>query len=90
MATQLIIIFLIGISKESRFRISSSIIYIAVVLSCSFVRLNSYRSFNFTSHPNHEIPVPELVTYNERYLPVDGDQCWAIMECSQKFTKLSS
>jgi hypothetical protein len=82
-SSQLLIIFLIGYIRAPRIQINSVIIYSTVVLSIfSLVRLNSYKSFDFFTHPNHEIPVPELVAYNDRFLPKDGDQCWSAIECS--------
>ena len=82
-SSQLLIIFLIGYIRAPRIQINSVIIYSTVVFSIfSLVRLNSYKSFDFFTHPNHEIPVPELVAYNDRFLPKDGDQCWSEIKCS--------
>ena len=82
-ATQLLLVFIIGYSRMPRFNFHSGIIYIAVIFSIiSLVRLNSYKSFNAFSHPKHGIPVPELVSYDNRYIPKEGDQCWSVIECS--------
>lgn len=82
-ATQLLLVFIIGYSRVPRFNFHSGIIYIALIFSIvSLVRLNSYKSFNAFSHPTHVIPVPELVSYYNRYIPKEGDQCWSVIECS--------
>jgi len=82
-ATQLLLVFLIGYSSTPRIQLSSGIIYAAVIFSIiSLVRLNSYKSFDPFSHPRHDIPIPELVLYNNRFVPKEGDQCWSISECS--------
>ena len=82
-ATQLLLVFLVGYSRRPRTNLHSGIIYIAVIFSIvSLVRLNSYKSFDAFSHPKHNIPVPELVSYNNRFIPKEGDQCWSVSECS--------
>ena len=82
-ATQLLFVFLIGYSRTPRIPLHSRTIYIAVIFSLvSLVRLNSYKSFDAFSHPRHDIPVPELVSYNNRFIPKEGDQCWSVSECS--------
>lgn len=82
-ASQMLVIFLIGYTRSPRVNLNSVIIYIVVIFSiASLVRLNSYKSFNLFTHPSHEIPVPALVAYNDRFLPKDGDQCWSTIECS--------
>lgn len=82
-ATQLLLIFLIGYSRTPRIQLHSATIYVAVIFSIvSLVRLNSYKSFDAFSHPRHDIPVPELVSYNNRFMPKEGDQCWSVSECS--------
>ena len=63
--------------------LNSGLIYFFVIFSIvSLVRLNSYKSFDLFTHPSHDIPVPELITYMDRFLPKDGDQCWSVTECS--------
>ena len=82
-ATQLISIFLIGYIRAPRINLNNFLIYPLVVISViSLVRLDSYKSFNFLEHPKHEIPIPGLKEYDNRYLPEIGDQCWAIKDCS--------
>jgi hypothetical protein len=82
-ATQLLLVFLIGYSRIPRIPLHSGTIYVAVIFSIvSLIRLNSYKSFDIFSHPRHDIPVPELVSYNNRFVPKEGDQCWSVSECS--------
>ena len=82
-ATQLLLVFLVGYSRTPRIQIHSTTIYVAVIFSIvSLVRLNSYKSFDAFSHPRHDIPVPELASYNNRFIPKEGDQCWSVSECS--------
>jgi len=82
-ATQLLLVFLIGYLRLPRVILNSGLIYFFVIFSIvSLVRLNSYKSFDLFTHPSHDIPVPELITYMDRFLPKDGDQCWSVTECS--------
>tara|TARA_X000001036_G_C20687730_1_gene808291 strand:+ start:2044 stop:3669 length:1626 start_codon:yes stop_codon:yes gene_type:complete len=82
-ATQLLIVFLIGYLRLPRVILNSGLIYFFVIFSIvSLVRLNSYKSFDLFTHPSHDIPVPELIIYMDRFLPKDGDQCWSVTECS--------
>jgi len=85
-ATQLIIIFVVGYKRVPRFNVKPKIIYILVLFSViSIVRINSYKSFDMFSHPIHPIPVPELLRFEDRFLPKEGDQCWADTRCSANY-----
>ena len=85
-ATQLIIIFLIGYQRLPRLNIQPIIVYVLVVFSViSIVRINSYKSFDLFSHPIHPIPVPELLGFDDRFVPKEGDQCWADTRCSPNY-----
>lgn len=80
---QLLVIFLIGINRVSRIKINNLAIYFLAILSVfTLVRLNSYKSFDFFSQPNLEIPETNVISYNSRFLPQEGDQCWIITNCS--------
>jgi hypothetical protein len=85
-ATQLIIIFIVGYKRVPRFNVKPKIIYVFVLFSViSIVRINSYKSFDMFSHPIHQIPVPELLRFEDRFIPKEGDQCWADTRCSANY-----
>jgi hypothetical protein len=85
-ATQLIIIFIVGYKRVPRFNIKPKIIYFLVLFSIvSIVRINSYKSFDFFNNPIHPIPIPELLAYDDRFIPKEGDQCWAVTKCSANY-----
>ena len=85
-ATQLIIIFIVGYKRVPRFNIKPKIIYVLVLFSIvSIVRINSYKSFDFFNNPIHPIPIPELLAYDDRFIPKEGDQCWAVTKCSANY-----
>jgi hypothetical protein len=82
-AIQIIIIFLLGYMRDFRINLPSKVIYLLVIFSLlALVRLNSYKTFDLYYHPRHDIPIPEVIHYDNRFLPKDGDQCWAVFECS--------
>jgi hypothetical protein len=69
--------------RDFRINLPSKVIYLLVIFSLlALVRLNSYKTFDLYYHPRHDIPVPEVIHYDNRFLPKDGDQCWAVFECS--------
>tara|TARA_B100001996_G_scaffold196150_1_gene150265 strand:- start:2754 stop:4382 length:1629 start_codon:yes stop_codon:yes gene_type:complete len=83
MTLQILLIALIGLWKVPRFTFSKPILYTLFIFAViSFVRIDSYKQFDFLSHPNYEIPKPELIKIDERYIPEEGDQCWANIKCS--------
>ena len=85
-ATQLIIIFIVGYKRVPRFNMKPKIIYVLVLFSIvSIVRINSYKSFDFFNNPIHPIPIPELLAYDDRFIPKEGDQCWAVTKCSANY-----
>ena len=85
-ATQLIIIFIVGYKRVPGFNIKPKIIYFLVLFSIvSIVRINSYKSFDFFNNPIHPIPIPELLAYDDRFIPKEGDQCWAVTKCSANY-----
>jgi len=51
------------------------------------VRLDSYKSFDLMTHPIHPIPIPEVIEFDNRFLPEKGDQCWSIINCSPNRNK---
>ena len=88
MALQILLVALIGLKKRPRIEIPPIILFILFTFALlSFVRLDSYREFNFFSHPSYEIPQPELVQLDQRYAPKEGDQCWATANCSANHEK---
>ena len=87
-ATQLILIGTIPFFREYRFTLNKKILYILFVSSILLtVRLDSYKSFDLMTHPNHPIPIPEVVEFDNRFLPEKGDQCWSIINCSPNRNK---
>ena len=88
MTLQILLIALIGLWKVPRFTFSKPILYTLFIFAViSFVRIDSYKQFNFLSHPNYEIPKPELIVLNESFAPKEGDQCWASITCSANTEK---
>ncbi len=80
---QLLLIASIGLFNNSRFTLNKTLLISLIIISAlSLIRLNSYFSFDFMSSPNNEIPIPNVVEYKGRYLPEEGDQCWAVKDCS--------
>jgi len=88
MTLQILLIALIGFWKVPRFVFSTSIVYVLFIFAVvSFIRIDSYKKFDFLSHPNYEIPKPELIELNESFAPKEGDQCWASITCSANSEK---
>ena len=88
MTLQILLVALIGLKKTPRIEIPRMLmIMLFTIALLSFVRLDSYREFNFFSHPSYEIPQPELVKLDQRYAPKEGDQCWATVNCSANHEK---
>ena len=83
MAIQILLIALIGFNRFPRVNFSKQFLqFLFIIAVVSFVRLDSYRNFDFFNHPNYTIPEPEVSKLYDRSFPKDGDQCWANIECS--------
>ncbi len=80
---QLLLIASIGLFNKFKFRLNHlfllSLIFISVL---SMIRLNSYLSFNLMSSPSYEIPIPNVLQFENRFIPEEGDQCWTVKNCS--------
>ena len=80
---QLFFVSLIGIFGKPRFEIKEFVLISLIFLSSiSLIRLSSYQNFDLTTSPKNTIPVPEVIFYDNRLTPKDGDQCWAVTNCS--------
>ena len=80
---QLFFVSLIGIFGKPRFEIKEFVLISLIFLSSiSLIRLSSYQNFDLTTSPKNTIPVPEVIFYDNRLTPKDGDQCWAVKNCS--------
>ena len=80
---QLFFVSLIGIFGKPRFEIKEFVLISLIFLSSiSLIRLSSYQNFDLTTSPKNTIPVPEVIFYDNRLTPKDGDQCWAVINCS--------
>ena len=40
------------------------------------------QNLDLISSPRNTIPVPEVILYDDRFTPKEGDQCWAVSNCS--------
>ncbi len=88
MTLQILLIALIGLWKVPRLAFPTTALYTLFIFAVvSFVRIDSYKHFDFFSHPKYEIPQPELIKLDERFGPKEGDQCWADIQCSANTDK---
>lgn len=88
MGLQLLIISLTGLYTKkvlvkNKYLLSMMLIFSLLLLP----RLNDYRSFNGSVMPSLNLPNVELINFENRFIPADGDQCWANLECSSGFHK---
>lgn len=88
MGLQLLIISLAGLYTKkvlvnNKYLLSMMLIFSLLLLP----RLNDYRSFNGSLMPSLNLPNVELINFENRFIPADGDQCWANLECSSGFHK---
>ncbi len=80
---QLLLVSLIGIFSVPRFEIKKFVLVSLIVFSSiSLIRLSSYQNLDLISSPRNTIPVPEVILYDDRFTPKEGDQCWAVSNCS--------
>ena len=83
MGIQMLFVSIIGVSRVMRFQFKLNYLYVLFVFSLIlFNRLDTYRNFDFFTFPTYEIPKPETTLYDERYYPLEGDQCWISDNCS--------
>ena len=83
MGIQMLFVSIIGVSRLMRFQFKLNYLYVLFVFSLIlFNRLDTYRNFDFFTFPTYEIPKPETTLYDERYYPLEGDQCWISDNCS--------
>jgi len=76
----------VGFLKRPTFKISKNFMLLFFICSLiSFVRLNSYKNFDFFDHPNYSIEDPNLVEFGNRYTPSGSDQCWDVVNCSASY-----
>ena len=76
----------VGFLKRPTFKISKNFMLLFFICSLiSFVRLNSYKNFDFFDHPNYSIEDPNLVEFDDRYIPSESDQCWDDVNCSASY-----
>ena len=79
----MLFVSIIGVSRVMRFQFKLNYLYVLFVFSLIlFNRLDTYRNFDFFTFPTYEIPKPETTLYDERYYPLEGDQCWISDNCS--------
>lgn len=76
----------VGFLKRPTFKISKNFMLLFFICSLiSFVRLNSYKNFDFFDHPNYSIEDPNLIEFDDRYIPSGSDQCWDDVNCSASY-----
>ena len=72
------LIVIIGFYSKIKINVNSKIIFIAILFSAALLpRLQTFLDFNIYNSPKLTLPIPEMSEFDDRYIPQEGDQCWA-------------